>query len=229
MVDSDKGITNLHVPSDVIVDASMPVVIRDSGQMWNWDGKLQATLAMVPDRCYGPMYAAVFEDCRVNGALDPATMGDVPNVGLMAQKAEEYGSHPTTFIVACAGTRARARGLTAPAHVEHEVEAGDIWRMSRVRDIPIQDWVKLAVTRARITGAPACFYLDKNRAHDRNVIAKVERTWPTTTPTGLDHRDPGSPVEAIQLLPRADPRGQGHHLGDRQRAARLPHRPVPDP
>ncbi len=174
MVNSDKGITNLHVSSDTIIDASMPVVIRDSGQMWNWDGKLQPTLAMVPDRCYGPMYNAVFDDCRTHGALDPATMGSVPNVGLMAQKAEEYGSHPTTFVVPAAGT-VRVIGPDGAELMAHEVGAGDIWRMSRVRDIPIQDWVKLAVTRARLTGAPACFYLDNQRAHDRNVIAKGTR------------------------------------------------------
>ena len=196
MVNSDKGITNLHVSSDTIIDASMPVVIRDSGQMWNWDGKLQPTLAMVPDRCYGPMYAAVFEDCRLNGALDPATMGSVPNVGLMAQKAEEYGSHPTTFIVPAAGT-VRVVGPDGAVLMSHEVGAGDIWRMSRVRDIPIQDWVKLAVTRARITGAPACFYLDAERAHDRNVIAKVERYLGDHDLTGVEYRIL-APVEAIQ-------------------------------
>ena len=196
MVNSDKGITNLHVSSDTIVDASMPVVIRDSGQMWNWDGKLQATLAMVPDRSYGLMYAAVFEDCRVNGALDPATMGSVPNVGLMAQKAEEYGSHPTTFIVPAAGS-VRVLGPDGALLMSHEVGAGDIWRMSRVRDIPIQDWVKLAVTRARITGAPACFYLDSARAHDRNVIAKVERYLGDHDLTGVEYRIL-APVEAIQ-------------------------------
>ncbi len=175
MVDSDRGITNLHVPSDIIIDASMPVVVRDSGQMWNAAGAQQETLALVPDRSYGPMYAEVIEDCKRNGALDPATMGSVPNVGLMAQKAEEYGSHPTTFILPEDGT---VRVLMSDGSVlsEHHVEAGDIWRMSRVRDIPIQDWVKLAVTRARATGAPACFYLDDKRAHDRNVITKV-RTY----------------------------------------------------
>jgi len=196
MVNSDKGITNLHVSSDTIIDASMPVVIRDSGQMWNWDGKLQPTLAMVPDRCYGPMYAAVFEDCRINGALDPATMGSVPNVGLMAQKAEEYGSHPTTFVLPAAGT-VRVLGPDGAVLMSHEVGAGDIWRMSRVRDIPIQDWVKLAVTRARITGAPACFYLDSERAHDRNVIDKVQRYLADHDLTGVEYRIL-APVEAIQ-------------------------------
>ncbi|MCM3554299.1 NADP-dependent isocitrate dehydrogenase [Janibacter melonis] len=195
MVDSDKGITNLHVPSDVIIDASMPVVIRDSGQMWDAKGGQRETLAMVPDRSYGPMYQAVVEEHKKNGALDPATIGSVPNVGLMAQKAEEYGSHPTTFVVPAAGT-VRVSTADGTVLMEHEVETGDIWRMARVRDIPVQDWVKLAVTRARATGAPAVFYLDDARAHDRNVIAKVERYL-------LDHDTEGleivvlPPVEAI--------------------------------
>ena len=185
MVDSAKGITNLNVPNDVIVDASMPVVIRDSGKMWNKEGKLQDTLAMVPDRCYGPMYQAVVEDCQKNGALNPATMGTVPNVGLMAQKAEEYGSHPTTFIIPCDGT-VRVVGADGKTLMEHQVEEGDIWRMSRVKDIPIQDWVKLAVTRARLTCTPAVFFLDKNRAHDVNVIAKVEKYLKNHDTSGLD-------------------------------------------
>ncbi len=196
MVNSDKGITNLHFSNDTIIDASMPVVVRDSGQMWNWDGKLQPTLAMVPDRCYGPMYAEVFDNCRTHGALDPATMGSVPNVGLMAQKAEEYGSHPTTFILPVAGT-VRVVGPDGAVLMSHECAAGDIWRMSRVRDIPIQDWVKLAVTRARVTGAPACFYLDAGRAHDRNVIAKVERYLADHDLTGVEYRIL-APVEAIR-------------------------------
>ncbi|MBS1229189.1 MAG: icd [Proteobacteria bacterium] len=185
MVDSDKGITNLNVPNDVIVDASMPVVIRDSGKMWNKEGKLQDTLAMVPDRCYGPMYQAVVEDCQKNGALNPATMGTVPNVGLMAQKAEEYGSHPTTFIIPNDGT-VRVVGADGKTLMEHQVEEGDIWRMSRVKDIPIQDWVKLAVTRARLTSTPAVFFLDKNRAHDANVIAKVEKYLKNHDTSGLE-------------------------------------------
>jgi len=174
MVDSDQGITNLHVPSDIIVDASMPVVIRESGQMWGADGKLHETKAMIPDRCYATTYKTMIEDCKAHGAFDPATMGDVPNVGLMAQKAEEYGSHPTTFEIPFAGT---VRVVTAAGTVlmEHEVEAGDIWRMSRAKDIPIQDWVKLAVKRARATGAHAVFWLDRDRAHDTEVIAKVEK------------------------------------------------------
>ena len=185
MVDSAKGITNLNVPNDVIVDASMPVVIRDSGKMWNKEGKLQDTLAMVPDRCYGPMYQAVVEDCQKNGALDPATMGTVPNVGLMAQKAEEYGSHPTTFIIPGDGT-VRVVGADGKVLMEHQVEEGDIWRRSRVKDIPIQDWVKLAVTRSRLTNTPAIFFLDKNRAHDANVIAKVEKYLKNHDTSGLE-------------------------------------------
>ena len=196
MVDSDKGITNLHVPSDVIIDASMPVVIRDSGQMWNAAGDQQETLAMIPDRSYGPMYAAVFDDCKANGALDPATMGSVPNVGLMAQKAEEYGSHPTTFIIEKAGT-VTVTDSAGKTLIEDAVETGDIWRMSRVKDVPIQDWVKLAVTRARATGAPACFYLDENRAHDANVIAKVKKYLADLDTDGLEIviKDP---VEAMK-------------------------------
>jgi len=196
MVDSDKGITNLHVPSDVIVDASMPVVVRDSGKMWNKEGKLQETLAMVPDRCYSRMYQAMIEDCKKNGAYDPATMGSVPNVGLMAQKAEEYGSHPTTFVIPANGT-VRVVDAAGKTLMEHAVEAGDIWRMSRVKDIPIQDWVKLAVNRARATGAPAVFWLDKNRTHDANVIAKVEKYLKNHDTSGLEIKIL-DPVEAIK-------------------------------
>ncbi len=187
MVDSDKGITNLHVPSDVIVDASMPVVIRDSGKMWNKDGKLQDTKAVIPDRCYSTMYKVIVEDCKKNGAFDPATMGSVPNVGLMAQKAEEYGSHPTTFIIPANGT-VRVVDAEGKVLIEHLVEKGDIWRMSRVRDIPIQDWVKLAVNRARATGAPSVFWLNKNRPHDANVIAKVEKYLKNHDTAGLEIR-----------------------------------------
>ncbi len=206
MVDSDKGITNLHVPSDVIIDASMPVVVRDSGQMWNAAGAQQETLAMVPDRCYGPMYAAVLDDCRAHGQLHPETMGDVPNVGLMAQKAEEYGSHPTTFIIEAPGT---VRVLMSDGSVlsEHNVEAGDIWRMSRVRDIPIQDWVKLAVTRARVTGTPACFFLDDKRAHDRNVITKVHKYLADHDTDGLTI-EIKNPVEAMSYCLQRIRRGE---------------------
>ncbi|OGR33853.1 MAG: isocitrate dehydrogenase (NADP(+)) [Desulfuromonadales bacterium GWD2_61_12] len=196
MVDSDKGITNLHVPNDIIVDASMPVVVRDSGKMWNAEGKLQDTKAMIPDRCYATFYQAIIADCQKHGALNPATMGSVPNVGLMAQKAEEYGSHPTTFEIPSDGT---VRVVTADGKelMKHEVEAGDIWRMSRAKDIPIQDWVKLAVNRARITGAPAVFWLDKNRAHDAQIIAKVEKYLKNHDTKGLEIKilDPVSAMD----------------------------------
>lgn len=206
MVDSSKGITNLHVPSDIIIDASMPVVIRDSGQMWNADDAQQETLAMIPDRSYGPMYRAVFEDCKANGALDPATMGSVPNVGLMAQKAEEYGSHPTTYILEKAGT-ITVTDASGSTLISDAVEAGDIWRMSRVKDIPVQDWVKLAVSRARATGAPACFYLDENRAHDANVIAKVKQYLGDHDTDGLEIviKDP---VEAMKYCLERIRRGE---------------------
>lgn len=185
MVDSDNGITNLHVPSDIIVDASMPVVVRESGQMWGPDGKLHETKAMIPDRCYATTYKTMIEDCQKHGAFDPAAMGSVPNVGLMAQKAEEYGSHPTTFEIPFDGT---VRVVTADgkALLEHKVEAGDVWRLSRVRDIPIQDWVKLAVRRAKATGAHAVFWLDRNRAHDTQVIAKVEKYLKDHDTAGLE-------------------------------------------
>ena len=195
MVDSDKGITNLHVPSDVIIDASMPVVIRDSGQMWNAEGGQSETLALIPDRSYGAMYAAVFDEHRKNGALDPATIGTVPNVGLMAQKAEEYGSHPTTFEIPQDGT-VTVTSSAGEVLLEHTVEKGDIWRMSRVKDIPVQDWVKLAVTRARATGAPAVFYLDEKRAHDAQVIAKVNEYLQQHDTEGLDIKIL-PPVEAV--------------------------------
>ncbi|HOB05263.1 MAG TPA: NADP-dependent isocitrate dehydrogenase, partial [Propionibacteriaceae bacterium] len=197
MVNSDKGITNLHFPNDVIVDASIPVVVRDSGTMWGPDGKQHETLAMVPDRTYGRFYAAVFDDMREHGALDVATMGDVPNVGLMAQKAEEYGSHPTTFIVPTDGV-VRVKDAAGNVLTEHTVEAGDIWRQSRVKDIPVQDWVKLAVNRARITGTPIVFWLDKNRPHDANLIEKVERYLADHDTEGLEIHIL-APVEAVQL------------------------------
>ncbi|WP_068263140.1 NADP-dependent isocitrate dehydrogenase [Janibacter limosus] len=196
MVDSDKGITNLHVPSDVIIDASMPVVIRDSGQMWDAEGGQQETLAMIPDRSYGPMYAAVFDEHKRNGALDPATIGTVPNVGLMAQKAEEYGSHPTTFEIPQAGTVTVTNSSGEALLLDQTVEEGDIWRMSRVKDIPVQDWVKLAVTRARATGSPAVFYLDEQRAHDAQIIAKVGEYLQQHDTDGLDIKIL-PPVEAV--------------------------------
>ncbi len=185
MVDSDKGITNLHVPNDIIVDASMPVVVRDSGKMWGKDGKLHDTKAMIPDRCYATFYQEIIENCQKHGALNPATMGSVPNVGLMAQKAEEYGSHPTTFEIPADGT-VRVVAADGTLLIENNVEEGDIWRMSRVKDIPIQDWVKLAVNRAKATGAPAVFWLDKERAHDANIIAKVETYLKDNDTTGLE-------------------------------------------
>ena len=172
MVDSDNGITNLHVPSDVIIDASIPPMIRDSGHMWGPDGKQHDTLAVIPDSSYAPIYQVVLDDCRANGAYDPATMGDVPNVGLMAQAAEEYGSHDKTFELPASGT-VRVVNRAGNTVMEHKVGAGDIWRMCQTKDLPVRDWVKLAVTRARITGAPAVFWLDETRPHDANLIAKV--------------------------------------------------------
>ncbi|MCR4309940.1 MAG: NADP-dependent isocitrate dehydrogenase [Deltaproteobacteria bacterium] len=172
MVDSEKGITNLHAPNDIIVDASMPVVIRDSGRMWGPDGKLHDTKAMIPDRCYATTYRTIMEDCRKNGAFDPATVGSVPNVGLMAQKAEEYGSHDKTFLAPGIGI-IRAVDASGATVLEQKVEEGDIFRMCQAKDAPIRDWVKLAVNRARATGAVAVFWLDKNRAHDAQIIEKV--------------------------------------------------------
>ncbi|MBW9205524.1 NADP-dependent isocitrate dehydrogenase [Mumia sp. zg.B17] len=172
MVDSDKGITNLHVPSDVIVDASMPAMIRTSGHMWGPDGVEADTLAVIPDSSYAGIYQVVLDDCRAHGAYDPTTMGSVPNVGLMAQAAEEYGSHDKTFEIPAAGT-VRVTDQDGSVVFEHPVSQGDIWRMCQTKDVPIRDWVKLAVTRARATGAPAVFWLDESRAHDRNLIEKV--------------------------------------------------------
>ncbi|HEY0593063.1 MAG TPA: NADP-dependent isocitrate dehydrogenase, partial [Thermoanaerobaculia bacterium] len=197
MVDSENGITNLHAPNDVIVDASMPVVVRDSGRMWNAEGKLQDTKALIPDRCYSTMYAEVIENCKKYGALNPATMGSVPNVGLMAQKAEEYGSHPTTFEVPFDGL-VRVVAANGTVLMEHKVEEGDIWRMARAKDVAVQDWVKLAVRRARATGAPAVFWLDSNRAHDVNIIAKVVRYLKENDTEGLDIRIM-APVQAMRF------------------------------
>lgn len=196
MVNSDKGITNLHVPSDVIVDASMPAMIRDGGKMWNSKGELQDTLAMLPDRNYAGIYQAVIDDCKANGAFDPATMGNVPNVGLMAQKAEEYGSHDKTFRIEAAGI-VRVVDGSGNVLMQHAVAAGDIWRMSQTKDAPIADWVKLAVNRARLSNTPAVFWLDDQRAHDREVIAKVEKTLKDHDTNGLDIRIL-SPVEAMR-------------------------------
>ena len=187
MVNSDKGITNLHVPSDVIIDASIPPMIRDSGQLWGADGKLHEAKAVIPDHSYAGLYREAIESCRQHGAFDPRTMGTVPNVGLMAQQAEEYGSHDKTFQMTAAGTVriVDERGTTL---IEHAVEPGDIWRACQVKDAPIRDWVKLAVTRARITGAPAVFWLDKNRAHDAQLIEKVTRYLQDHDTNGLDIR-----------------------------------------
>ncbi|OGH02010.1 MAG: isocitrate dehydrogenase (NADP(+)) [Candidatus Lambdaproteobacteria bacterium RIFOXYD1_FULL_56_27] len=197
MVDSAKGITNLHVPSDVIIDASMPVVIRDGGQMWGTDNKLHDTIAMIPDRCYATIYQATIEDCQKHGALNPATMGSVANVGLMAQQAEEYGSHNKTFEIATAGT-VKVIDAAGTCLLEQKVEAGDIFRMCQTKDAPIQDWVRLAVLRAKITGTPAVFWLDEKRGHDAQIIAKVNKYLPNHDTKGLDIRIM-TPDEAIKF------------------------------
>ncbi|GAA4438882.1 NADP-dependent isocitrate dehydrogenase [Ravibacter arvi] len=197
MVNSDKGITNLHVPSDVIVDASMPAMIRSSGQMWNAAGKLQDTLALIPDRCYAGVYQAVIEDMKANGALNPSTIGSVPNVGLMAQKAEEYGSHDKTFQATAKGI-IRVVDAEGNTLMEQPVSAGDIFRACQTKDAPIKDWVKLAVNRARLSDTPAVFWLDENRAHDREIIKKVNQYLPLFDTTGLDIRIL-DPVAATRL------------------------------
>ncbi|GLQ89514.1 NADP-dependent isocitrate dehydrogenase [Dyella flagellata] len=197
MVNSDKGITNLHVPSDVIIDASMPAMIRDSGKMWNAQGKLEDTKAVIPDRSYAGVYQAVIEDCKAHGAYDPTTMGSVPNVGLMAQAAEEYGSHDKTFQIVGDGV-VRVTDANGNVLLEHHVEAGDIWRMCQTKDAPVQDWVKLAVTRARLSSTPAVFWLDANRAHDAQLIKKVERYLKDHELHGLDIRTL-APVDATRF------------------------------
>ena len=197
MVDSDKGITNLHVPSDIIIDASMPAMIRNSGKMWNKEGKAQDTKAVIPDSSYAGIYQATIDFCRENGAFDPTTMGTVPNVGLMAQKAEEYGSHDKTFEIATEGT-VQVIDNTGNVLIEHAVEEGDIWRMCQVKDLPIQDWVKLAVNRAKATNVPSIFWLDENRAHDAQLIEKVKEYIPNHNTTGLDIRVL-SPIEATKV------------------------------
>ena len=197
MVDSDRGITNLHVPSDVIIDASMPAMIRQSGQMWNAAGDTQDTIAVIPDSSYAGVYKVVIEDCIAKGAYDPTTMGSVSNVGLMAQKAEEYGSHDKTFEMTTPGI-VRVVAEDGTTLTEHMVEAGDIWRACQAKDAPIRDWVKLAVTRARATGVPAVFWLDADRSHDRQLIEKVEAYLPDHDTTGLDIRIM-SPVQATQF------------------------------
>ena len=195
MVDSDRGITNLHVPSDVIVDASMPAMIRTSGHMWGPDGEEADTLAVLPDSSYAGIYQVVIDDCRAHGAYDPSTMGSVPNVGLMAQAAEEYGSHDKTFELPAAG-RVQVTDADGTVLIEHEVAAGDIWRMCQTKDAPIRDWIKLAVTRARATGSPAVFWLDPERAHDANLITIVNETLADLDTDGLDIRIL-APTEAI--------------------------------
>ena len=197
MVNSDKGITNLHVPSDVIIDASMPAMIRTSGQMWNAEGQLQDTKAVIPDSSYAGIYAATIDFCKENGAFDPTTMGTVPNVGLMAQKAEEYGSHDKTFEIPSNGS-VKVIDSNGNTLIEHHVEEGDIWRMCQTKDAPIQDWVKLAVTRARASETPAVFWLDKNRAHDAELIKKVNAYLKDHDTTGLDLRIL-SPIEATKF------------------------------
>ena len=197
MVNSDKGITNLHVPSDIIIDASMPPVIRDSGKMWGPDGKLADTKCVIPDASYAPVYHEVVEFCKKHGAFDPKTMGSVPNVGLMAQAAEEYGSHDKTFKAPGNGT-IRVVDASGKTLLEHQVEEGDIWRMCQVKDAPIRDWVKLAVNRAKATGSPAIFWLDQTRAHDAQLITKVERYLKDHDTKGLDIRTM-TPAEATRL------------------------------
>ncbi|WP_144631120.1 NADP-dependent isocitrate dehydrogenase [Bordetella genomosp. 13] len=197
MVNSDKGITNLHVPSDVIVDASMPAMIRESGRMWGPDGKLYDAKAVIPDRSYAGVYQAVIDDCKQNGAFDPVKMGSVPNVGLMAQAAEEYGSHDKTFQIAGDGV-VRVLDESGAVLLEQKVETGDLWRMCQTKDAPVQDWVKLAVNRARLSNTPAVFWLDKNRAHDAQIIAKVEKYLKDHDTNGLDIRVL-SPVEATKF------------------------------
>jgi isocitrate dehydrogenase len=196
MVDSDRGITNLHVPSNIIIDASMPAAIRTSGQMWGPDGKSHDTKFMIPDRCYAGIYQEVIEDCKRNGAFDVPTMGNVSNVGLMAQQAEEYGSHDKTFLIPADGT-VRVIDQDGQTLLEHSVQKGDIWRMCQTKDLPVRDWVKLAVTRARLTGSAAIFWLDENRAHDRSLIEKVRRHLKDHDTSSLDIRIL-PPVEAMR-------------------------------
>ncbi len=197
MVNSNKGITNLHVPSDVIIDASMPVVVRDSGKMWNKDDALEDVVCMIPDRSYAPFYKTVLEDCKKNGQFDVSTMGNVPNVGLMAQKAEEYGSHDKTFEIATGGTMRVVDGNGKEVFT-HAVNEGDIWRMAQTKDAPIKDWVRLAVSRARATGSPAVFWLDANRAHDASLMSLVDKYLPEHDTSGLDIHIM-KPVDAVQF------------------------------
>jgi isocitrate dehydrogenase len=197
MVNSDKGITNLHVSSDTIIDASMPAMIREAGHMWGPDGKLHDTLAVIPDRCYAPLFQTVIDDCKKHGAFDPRTMGTVPNVGLMAQQAEEYGSHDKTFEVAAAGT-VRVVAEDGMVLMQRPVEAGDVFRMCQVKDAPIRNWVELGVRRARLTNTPAVFWLDAKRAHDAQLIAKVNTYLKDHDTSGLEIHIM-APVEATQF------------------------------
>ncbi len=197
MVDSSRGITNLHAPNDIIIDASMPNVVRDGGKMWNKDDALQDTIAMIPDRCYATIYREIIEDCKRNGQFDPATMGSVSNVGLMAQKAEEYGSHDKTFIAPGAGS-IRVVNSAGETLMEQKVDKGDIFRSCQTKDIPIKDWIKLAVTRAKDSGEPAVFWLDENRAHDAEIIKKVNKYLPEFDTAGLDIRIL-APLEAMKF------------------------------
>ncbi|TXD51482.1 MULTISPECIES: NADP-dependent isocitrate dehydrogenase [unclassified Polaribacter] len=206
MVNSDKGITNLHVPSDIIIDASMPAMIRTSGKMYNSDGKLQDTKAIIPDSSYAGIYAATIDFCKKNGAFDPTTMGTVPNVGLMAQKAEEYGSHDKTFEIAKAG-KVVVLDTAGKVLIEHTVEEGDIWRMCQTKDLPIQDWIKLAVTRARASNTPAIFWLDKKRAHDAEIIKKINLYLPSHNTTDLDIKIL-SPIKATEFTLERIVKGQ---------------------
>jgi isocitrate dehydrogenase len=206
MVDSDRGITNLHVPSDVIVDASMPAMIRTSGHMWGPDGHEADTLAVIPDSSYAGIYQVVIDDCRAHGAFDPATMGSVPNVGLMAQAAEEYGSHDKTYEIPATG-QVRVVDQDDAVLLEHTVAAGDVWRACQTKDVPVRDWVRLAVERARVTGAPAVFWLDEGRAHDANLIAKVQAYLPEHDTSGLQI-EILKPTEAIAFSLDRIRRGQ---------------------
>lgn len=198
MVDSNNGITNLHVPNDVIIDASMPPLIRDGGQMWNRDDALEPTKALIPDRCYAGIYKTIVEDCHENGQFDHSTMGNVANVGLMAQKAEEYGSHDKTFEIPSAGTVQVVCDTSGDVVFEHQVGEGDIWRMAQTKDAPIKDWVRLAVERARATGDKTVFWLNPERAHDRTLMAKIEKYMPEFKPEGLDI-EIQSPEDAMKI------------------------------
>ena len=197
MVNSEKGITNLHVPSDVIIDASMPAIIRGGGKAWGPDGNEHDVKCVIPDNSYAPIYSTTIEFCKKYGAFDPSSMGTIPNVGLMAQKAEEYGSHDKTFELPGNG-QVRVVDCSGTVLLEHEVEEGDIWRMCQTRDLPIRDWVKLGVTRARLTGATAIFWLDEKRAHDANLIQKVNTYLRDHDTNGLDIQIL-APVDAMRL------------------------------